>query len=214
MLYPLAIYPFLRIFPKNGRNYTVHPIKSFVLPALLHMIRFTLANNIWNRCMFFAIPRYTTFEYPICFFTMRNGCSTLQRTADFSCSIFLSQLRLYQKSYGNAWINQRFPRNASISLYIAPQTIQLHFHWGHSKNISFFKTSPRINSIVWFSKTYGKISMCLLWGGYNISKRLNCVSFNDSTFLIVMLSPPCTWPHKIGDNGSYLSTFISTLFEL
>ena len=24
--------------------------------------------------MFFAIPRYTTFEYPICFFTMRNGC--------------------------------------------------------------------------------------------------------------------------------------------
>ena len=154
------------------------------------------------------------FWVSVCFFTMRNGCSTLQRTADFSCSIFLSQLRLYQKSYGNAWINQRFPRNASISLYIAPQTIQLHFHWGHSKNISFFKTSPRINSIVWFSKTYGKISMCLLWGGYNISKRLNCVSFNDSTFLIVMLSPPCTWPHKIGDNGSYLATFISTLFEL
>ena len=88
LLYPLAIYPFLRIFPKNGRNDTVLPIKSFVLPALLHRIRFALANNIWNRCMFFAIPRYTTFEYPICFFTMRNGCSTLQRTADFSCSIF------------------------------------------------------------------------------------------------------------------------------
>lgn len=46
----------------------------------------------------FAIPRYTTFEYPICFFTMRNRCSTLQRTADFSCSIFLSQLRPLKSS--------------------------------------------------------------------------------------------------------------------
>lgn len=69
----LAIYPFLRTYPQNGRNYTVHPIKSFVLPVLLHINRFALANNIWNRCMFFAIPRYTAFEYPICFFTMRNG---------------------------------------------------------------------------------------------------------------------------------------------
>ena len=96
MLFPLLIYPFLRTFPQNGRSYTVHPIKSFVLPALLHIIRFALANNIGNRCMFFAIPRYTTFEYPICFFTMRNGCSTLQRTADFSCSIFFVPVKTFE----------------------------------------------------------------------------------------------------------------------
>lgn len=122
MLYPLAIYPFLRIFPKNGRNYTVHPIKSFVLPALLHMIRFALANNIWNRCMFFAIPRYTTFEYPICFFTMRNGCSTLQRTADFSCSIFLSQLKPLKSSAILRLDGRLFTRN-SISDFFSSSLI-------------------------------------------------------------------------------------------
>ena len=117
LLYPLAIYPFLRIFPQNGHSYTVHPTKSFVLPALLHINRFALANNIWNRCMFFAIPRYTTFEYPICFFTMRNGCSTLQRTADFSCSIFLSQLRPFKSSAILRLEGRLFIRNSILDFF-------------------------------------------------------------------------------------------------
>ena len=117
MLFPLLIYPFLRTFPQNGRSYTVHPIKSFVLPALLHIIRFALANNIWNRCMFFAIPRYTTFAYPICFFTMRNGCSTLQRTADFSCSIFLSQLSPLKSSAILRLDGRLFTRNSILDFF-------------------------------------------------------------------------------------------------
>ena len=113
-----SCYPsFLRAFPQIGRNYTVHPINSFALPALLHMIRFALANNMWNRCMFFAIPRYTTFEYPICFFTMRNGCSTLQRTADFSCYIFLSQFRPLKSSAVLRLEGRLFTRNSILDFF-------------------------------------------------------------------------------------------------
>lgn len=76
----------------------MHPRKSWVRPALLHIIRLALANSMWNRFIFFSIPRYTTFAYPICFLTMRNACSTLQRTADLSCSIFLSQFMPWKPS--------------------------------------------------------------------------------------------------------------------
>ena len=42
--YFLLISVLFEGIPQIGRNYTVHPIKSFALPALLHMIRFALAN--------------------------------------------------------------------------------------------------------------------------------------------------------------------------
>lgn len=46
-----------------------------------------------------VVDKYSTdFAYPICFLTMRNACSTLQRIADLSCSIFLSQLMFGKSS--------------------------------------------------------------------------------------------------------------------
>ena len=49
---------------------------------------------------------------------------------------------------------------------------------------------------------------------FQISKMLICVSFKDSTFLIVILSPSWSLPHRIGDHGSYLEALFSTLFKL
>ena len=70
---------------------------------------YPLASNV-EMCI---RDRYTTFEYPICFFTMRNGCSTLQRTADFSCSIFLSQLRPVSYTHLDVYKRQDAVRYAS-----------------------------------------------------------------------------------------------------
>ena len=60
-LYPVDTFPnshFLMGIPKNGRTYALQ--KSLLRPALAHMTRFALANRIWKRFMFLAIPRYTT----------------------------------------------------------------------------------------------------------------------------------------------------------
>lgn len=51
---------FLMGIPQNGRTYAIQ--KSLLRPALAHMIRLALANRIWNRFLFLAIPRYATLS--------------------------------------------------------------------------------------------------------------------------------------------------------
>jgi hypothetical protein len=46
------------------------------------------------------------------------------------------------------------------------------------------------------------------------SKMLNCCSFNDFTFLSVILSFSAITPHNIGDSGLYLPQFFTTLSPL
>lgn len=49
----------LWISPINGRTYAMQ--NSLLRPALAHITRLALANSMWKRFMFLAMPRYATF---------------------------------------------------------------------------------------------------------------------------------------------------------
>lgn len=51
---------------------------------------------------------------------MRNGCSTLQRTANFACSIFLSQLRPLKSSAILRFEEHLFTQNSVLDFFIVP----------------------------------------------------------------------------------------------
>lgn len=98
----------------------IHIWNCFAPSALLHMIRFALVKVNWSYSYFFV----NNFYIAICLLTMRNGCSTLLRTEEVSCSFFVSvysielircfkawqsvvNAKLYWKSFSSFLISSR-----------------------------------------------------------------------------------------------------------
>lgn len=59
---------------------------------------------------------------------------------------------------------------------------------------------------------HNSVTMILI--SFYKSKKLNCCSFKDFTFRSVILSFSSSIPHNIGESGSYLLQFFTTLSSL